>query len=822
MNPCPRQTTQFNNDWLFQLNDSQPQVNLWHHVTLPHDWSIESEFSQQYDGATGYLPAGIGWYKKHFSNPLSAKFKRCFIHFDGIYNNAAIELNGHALHFQAYGYAPFWLDLSDYLQDENELVIKVDHSRYVDSRWYTGSGIYRDVELILTGDNYCQIWSNILLAELKEQAYIDYIINNNNYLATHYGDIHQSVTFCGKEEKINAIGRLVSQVIDLKTLTVVAENRADFTPHNDTTVKLSIKVQSPNLWSPDTPTLYRVVTKIYIDDIWVDEINDTVGFRTIKFTPDNGFFLNGQPTKIKGVCLHHDGGLVGAAVPDAIWERRLTKLKTCGVNAIRIAHNPASKRLLSICDRMGFLVQDEFFDEWDYPKDKRLNMGEQHQDAISRGYSEHFQTQAQRDLTNTLRSHINHPCIFMWSIGNEIEWTYPRNVQATGFFDAKWDGNYFWSLPPHSPEQISVMLDTLPRQQHDIGHTANTLAKWVKQIDTTRPITANCILPSASYLSGYADALDVIGFSYRQVLYDYGHQYYPHLPIIGNENLPQWHEWKAVLERKHVAGVFLWTGINYMGESHGKWPIRTTDSGLLDCAGFEKPSYALFRSLWNDSPFVQAYTIAANESDLILNKPNYTALEKDKDSWKTKLWVWDKRNSHWNYMENEWVVVEAYSNCEEVELSVSGLSYGKKKLSEQADRTFRWAVPFEHGVLQVTGFNAGSPSCDYTIHTSEKAQKIAILDETDDLNSAYRQLVCQLQDKAGRKVRYHELELTFEPYGCEWVGCDNGGEENLTPHRSFSINTINGQALAIIKRTGVAEARVTVTSKNGICTTYHL
>ncbi|GAL11993.1 beta-galactosidase [Vibrio astriarenae] len=224
----------------------------------------------------------------------------------------------------------------------------------------------------------------------------------------------------------------------------------------------------------------------------------------------------------------------------------------------------------------------------------------------------------------------------MWSIGNEIEWTYPRNVKATGFFDAKWDGNYFWSLPPHSPEQIQQLLTELPNIGADIGQTAQRLSRWVKQLDSTRPVTANCILPSASYLSGYADALDVIGFSYRRVVYDYGHEHYPHLPIIGNENLPQWHEWKAVLEREHVAGLFLWTGINYMGESHGKWPVRTTDSGLLDAAGFEKPSYALFRSLWNETPFVQGFTVSANETGYVLDKTAFSAFEKRPTSLENK------------------------------------------------------------------------------------------------------------------------------------------------------------------------------------------
>ncbi|MGS0523886.1 glycoside hydrolase family 2 TIM barrel-domain containing protein [Zobellia nedashkovskayae] len=293
--------------------------------------------------------------------------------------------------------------------------------------------------------------------------------------------------------------------------------------------------------------------------------------------------------KIKGVCLHHDGGMVGAAVPDDVWRRRLTKLKKAGCNAIRISHNPGSEAFLNLCDEMGFLVQDEFFDEWDNPKDKRKNMNEQSVDYVTRGYTEHFQEWAEKDLKNTILAHRNHPSIIQWSIGNEIEWTYPRNTDATGFFNNMgWQGNYFFSEPPFTPEQIKEQLKTLPKEKYDIGKTAQKLAKWTKELDTTRYVTANCILPSASHLSGYTDALDVVGYSYRRVIYDYGHKNYPNEVIMGTENLPQWHEWKAVMERPFISGLFLWTGIDYMGESNGGWPKKGTNSGLLNSEVLKK------------------------------------------------------------------------------------------------------------------------------------------------------------------------------------------------------------------------------------------
>ncbi|EGR0753354.1 glycoside hydrolase family 2 protein [Vibrio vulnificus] len=809
MNPSPRHICLFNDNWSFQLNENEPDHNCWNPIILPHDWSIQQPFSSELDGATGYLPGGVGWYKKAFVSPLSQKFTRCVILFDGIYNNAEVYLNGKCLHQQHYGYSPFYLDITEHLKEDNELIIKVDRRRYVDSRWYTGSGIYRDVAMILTGDTHSPLWSNVLKANL----------NNNSLTA---GSIEQSLTVCSPDSNHHQQGRLVTQVIDLQTLKVAAENRVDFTPSSSTQVTLNIEIANPALWSPDTPNLYRVVSKIYLDNVWVDVLKEHIGFRTLEFSTSQGFFLSGQPTKIKGVCLHHDGGLVGAAVPDEIWIRRLNKLKECGVNAIRIAHNPASKRFLTLCDELGFLVQDEFFDEWDYPKDKRLNMNDQHDDFISRGYTEYFEQHAKQDLTNTLRSHINHPCIFMWSIGNEIEWTYPRNVEATGFFDASWDGNYFWSLPPNSPDEIKDKLNNLPHHTYDIGKTANKLASWVKAIDQTRPITANCILPSSSYHSGYADALDVIGFSYRRVVYDYGHEIRPNLPIIGNENLPQWHEWKAVLERNHVSGLFLWTGINYIGESHGKWPVRTTDSGLLDTAGFEKPSFALFKSLWTDEPYVKVFTQRADLTQLKFDEQTFVAFERDENAWQKKLWVWDERNSHWNYENEQWVTIEAYSNCPQVQLYLNDELVGTQQLEKQIDRVFRWALPYKAGKISLVGLKNDVEVTRDEIVTSGVPRKISIVDETHEDSSTYRQLIVQMLDKDNHPVSHEEALLEFRVRGCEWIGADNGSISSINAYNSPTIATRHGRVLAVVKSSQGQNGDIEIYSKSGVKASFSL
>ena len=525
--------------------------------------------------------------------------------------------------------------------------VKVDHSRYADCRWYTGSGIYRNVELITKNNLHIPIWGTYIttpkVAKDQSSVHLEIKVKNN---------FDDQQAFDIKTVFLDNKGIQVTEQSTKGTLLSKKEN----------TFIVDASIQNPKLWDVDSPNLYTAQTDIVQNGKVVDTYSTTFGIRTIKFDANTGFFLNGKNMKIKGVCLHHDGGLVGAAVPKEVWRRRFEKLKVAGVNAIRISHNPGSKEFIDLCDEMGIMVQDEFFDEWDNPKDKRKNMKEQSVDAITRGYTEHFQDWAERDLKNTMLRDRNHPSIIQWSIGNEIEWTYERNAQATGFFNnMDWSGNYFWSLPPNSIEVIKEKLRTLPREKYDIGVTAQKLARWTKEMDTTRYVIANCILPSSSYESGYADALDIIGFSYRRVIYDYGHKNYPKLPLMGTENVAQWHEWKAIMERPFVSGTFLWTGIDYLGESNKKWPKKGTDSGILDFAGFEKPSYHMMKSLWNDAPELYIATQSLEKSIYKIDNKTGQPVEKKEGNWQHALWVWHDVNEHWEYKNDQKTIVEVYS-----------------------------------------------------------------------------------------------------------------------------------------------------------------
>lgn len=781
----------FNFDWEFMLMDSISGEGKWKSVQIPHDWSVEASFdSIKGEGATGYLPGGIGVYRKEF--PLQLKDDQmAYLLFDGVYNNTTVILNGQELGFHPYGYSPFYFDISSKLgvTDNHLLQVKVDRSRYADSRWYTGSGIYRNVQLLVKNKLHIPVWGVFLTTPKvsKDQAQVVLEIQVKNALS--------------EDKNIQVVTELWDQSgkkVASKTSQIAVS------PNQKNVIHQKIGVNNPMLWDIDNPSLYRAEIKLVQNNNTVDRYETSFGIRSFRFDVDEGFFLNGKNLKIKGVCLHHDAGLVGAAVPKGVWKRRLSKLKKAGCNAIRSAHNPASQEFLELCDEMGFLVQDEFFDEWDNPKDKRKNMNEQTVDYITRGYTEHFQEWAEKDLKNTVLAHRNHPSIIQWSIGNEIEWTYPRNGDATGFFNnMHWSGNYFWELPPYSPKKIRARLSELPKAQYDIGETARKLAKWTRELDTTRYIIANCILPSASHESGYTDALDMVGYSYRRVLYDYGHENYPDKPIMGTENLGQWHEWKAVMDRPFISGTFLWTGIDYMGESNGGWPKKGSASGLLDMAGFEKPSYHMFKSLWNDEPHIYLATQIEDRSIYKVNSQG-DPVERKTDGWKRALWGWHDVNEHWNYDENQTIVAEVYSNCESVELFLNENSLGVKNLADFNDRVYKWAVPYEKGVLKAIGKRNGKTVQTQVITSSKPVSLELSLDKEELEANGYdvAHLVVQLKDAKGNPVKSEEKEITFEVEGdIRILGVDNGSIRNVQDYRSQSIVTYKGRCMLIVQST---------------------
>ncbi|WP_075589940.1 glycoside hydrolase family 2 TIM barrel-domain containing protein [Labilibacter marinus] len=800
----------FNNNWQFYLSKDTNAVDMnavdWRNVNLPHDWSVEFAFdSINGEGCTGYLLGGIGWYKKQFSTPV-AEDKKTFVWFDGVYNNSEYWINGQKLGVHPYGYSPFYFDITNYLNthgESNELVVKVDHSRYADSRWYTGSGIYRNVKLITVNRLHIPIWGTFISTPKvsEEKAEVDIELNVSNAWASH--QTCDLVT-----EIFDPKGALVSKVMDEGCFFKVGASL----------LKKNITIVKPQLWDVDSPHLYTAKLSLIKQGELIDEYKTSFGIRSFQFSKDKGFFLNQKNMKIKGVCLHHDAGLVGAAVPKGVWRRRLQFLKEAGCNAIRVSHNPASDEFLDLCDEMGFLVQDEFFDEWDYPKDKRLNMNERHDDYITRGYVEHFQDWAKSDLTNTILAHRNHPCVFQWSIGNEIEWTYPRNAKATGFFgNMNWDGNYFWSQPPYTPQKIRAEYNKLPAEKYNIGETAQKLSKWTKELDTTRPVIANCILPSASFESGYTDALDIVGYSYRRVMYDYAKEYYPNKVVMGTENVPQWHEWKDIENRDHISGTFLWTGFDYMGESNARWPRKATDSGLMDLIAYPKPAYHMYKCLWSDEPHIYISSNTAEDSPYkILEKGEI--IEKKEGAWQNVLWFWHKSNEHWNYKRQESVIVEVISNCPEIELFINNKSLGTKKLNDFQDRIYKWELPFVNGELKAVGRNLGT-TIQESIKTSSNASELHV--DVDVLKLSGEKgdvahVLIQVVDENGVPVKNQEQTIAFALEGpIKNLGVDNGDPSNVNKFQSNVIKTFKGRAMMIVQALNEkGEGNIIISSEN--------
>ena len=805
----------FNFGWNFYLSQDNLKINQlnskdFEKVQLPHDWAVTNEFDKSLGKdaiGTGYLASkGYGLYQKNFDIPKQQD-KLVYILFDGVYNNSEVYINGKKLGAHPYGYSPFYYEISEYLNSngkDNSIIVKIDHTRFADSRWYTGAGIYRNVKLITTNSVHIPIWGTFITTpEVSDKMAVVNIQTSVNNKSLE----DQSLTI---ETKLTDItGKLIGS--DIKNIEL------DKNTHKN--LSQEITVSTPQLWSTKNPIQHIATTTISSNGKVLDEKTTNFGIRSIKFDTNEGFFLNGENMKIKGVCIHHDAGMVGTAIPKGVLRRRLEILKDGGVNALRISHNPASNELLDLCDEMGFLVQDEFFDEWDNPKDKRYNQNESKStDYITRGYGEHFQEWAKRDLQAVVLSHRNHPSIFQWSIGNEIEWTYPRNAQATGFFNnMSWKGNYFWSEPPHSVAEIKHQLETLPKGKYDIGKTAQKLSKWTKELDTTRPVTANCILPSSSHLSGYADALDIVGYSYRRVLYDYGHKNYPDKPIMGTENLAQYHEWKAVLERPHIAGIFLWTGFDYMGEIREPWPVRVQPSGLLNTAGFKKGSYHMMKTLWNDAPHM---FIATQNIEKSLNKIDAKGniVAKKPELWKRALWEWYDINEHWNYNENDIISTEIYSNCEEIELFLNDKSLGKKKLADFEDHIYKWAVHYKEGTLVAKGIKNGV-EISTELATAKTASQITLsLDKKEIAANNYDvvHIEVQLTDNNGNPAKTDDKEITYSIEGpAKLLGIDNGWKKSIQKFQTNTNTTHQGRTLLILQaKNKTGEIKITATGKD--------
>ncbi|WP_208021477.1 glycoside hydrolase family 2 TIM barrel-domain containing protein [Flavicella sediminum] len=787
----------FNFDWKFQLQkDTTSLKNIpltdadWRDVRLPHDWSVEASFDSIYEGCTGYLPGGVGVYQKHFVTENSSKEKSTYVLFDGVYNNAKFWLNGEFLGENPYGYSPVYFDISNVLKEkgeENILTVHVDHSRYADSRWYTGSGIYRNVKLVSLDKLHIPIWGTYITTPsvTAEKADVSLEIKVTN------------------EEADKKTFTLQTKIIDDKGF-VISEKKDELSLEGNTENKFDQKfiVDTPKLWDTKNPNMYKAVTSILQNGVEVDAYTTPFGLRDLRFDPNDGFFLNGVNTEVKGVSLHHDGGLVGTAVPKGVWRRRLQLLKEGGCNAIRGTHNPVSQEFLDLCDEMGFLVINELFDELDNPKDKRLNYHDRNNDYITRGYTEHFQKWAKSDLTRTMLRDRNHPSIFQWSIGNEIEWTYLDYRFVTGFWkDRKKpqsSGKFWASKPMYSVEELKARYDALPERKYELAKTAKRLNDWVKDLDKTRPTTANLIIPQTSHVSGYADAVDIAGYSYRDNIYDWAHKNFPNKVITGSEQGGTWSDWKTVIERPNVFSMYMWTGVAYMGESNKDWPQKSWYGDMVDLAGFKNQGWNYFKSVWVNEPHISLGTLPLATSNFEKDEWSGQAVAKDQK----QSYRWKNSNTHWNYEKGEDVLVEVCSNYTIVELFLNGKSLGSRSMSECPDRIFRWVVPYQEGVLTAkAGFKGAEIAAAFT--SASKPVGFTVTTDKTELNADgydVAHLVVQLVDANGVPVKHENAKISFELEGAaRMLGVDTGADTNVQDFQSDSIVTSQGRCLLIVQ-----------------------
>ena len=790
--------TDFNFDWKFTLAEDTLlpkriplEDSRWRDVRLPHDWSVEASFDSTLEGCTGYLPGGVGIYQKHFETPVRQQDKSTFVLFDGVYNNATFWLNGKLLGENPYGYSPVYFDLTDKLKaegKENILTVHVDHSRYADSRWYTGSGIYRNVKLVVLDKLHIPIWGTFMstpvVREDKAELQLEIKVENRSGRSTPFV--------------------LATKIFDRDGVLVARQNdELELASASKGVFNQFFSLAHPRLWDCEHPNMYEAVTTITKGDKVVDQYTTPFGIRSLDFKVGEGFFLNGKNTLVKGVCLHHDGGLVGAAVPQGVWRRRLTKLKEAGVNGIRLAHNPFSQEFLDLCDEMGFLVQNELFDELDYPKDKRMNYHDRVVDYITRGYTEHFQKWGRSDLSRTLLRDRNHPSVFQWSIGNEIEWTYLHYRYITGFWtdpdDPQNSGAYWGSPPIFSPEELKSRYDEWEKGEYILTETAKRVNDWVKELDTTRPTTANLVVPHVSHVSGYADVVDHVGYSYRNVEIPWGQKYFPDKQVTINECPGSWDDWKQVLEHPGVFSIFMWTGIDYIGERDKKWPEKSGWGDMLNLAGFKVQGWNYFKSIWKNEPHLSIGTLPVGQSGFKVDELSVQAVAENNGSYR-----WRPSHMHWNYKKGEPVLVEVCANYATVELLLNGKSLGYRSMSESPDRLMRWVVPFASGVLTARAGFAGQ-EITAELHTASKPVGLTLqTDKTTLKADAYdvAHVVVQLHDETGLPVKTENVKIEFEIEGAATLlGVDNGAHANTQDFQSNQVLTDKGRCLAIIQST---------------------
>ncbi len=771
----PRQEMLFNANWKFNAGNAQgaDQVNYndagWRKLDLPHDWSIEMPFSNQWASATGYLPGGIGWYRNKFNAPSAWKNKKISIHFDGVYNNSEVWINGHYLGKRPNGFVAFSYDLTPYLKlnSENVIAVKADHTKFADSRWYTGSGIYRDVHLQILNPAHISEWGVFFSTRS---------VNEKRATASVKVSVEK-----GSAKKID-----IQTILRDASGRDVAARSVSFNMPADSvlTTSMSMDVINPKLWSVDNPYLYSLRVRVLADGKLSDEWTDEVGIRSFSFDAAKGFALNGIPMKLKGVCVHDDAGVLGVAVPEEVWVRRLALLKEGGCNSIRMAHNPHAEYLYRLCDQMGFLVMDEAFDEWEQGKNKWIsgwNKGTPGKD----GYHEYFADWSVKDIEAMVLRNQNRPSIIMWSIGNEIDYPndpYTHEVLSSGRNPQIYGKGF---LPDHPPAAR-------------LGELSAGLVKAVKLLDTTRPVTAALAGVVMSNTTSYPDNLDLVGYNYQEYRYDSDHLVYPKRIIYGSENGMQHSAWMDVAKNDFISAQYLWTGIDYMGEA-GQWPTRSNGAGLLTLGGFPKPEYFFRQSLWSDSPVLYVGTSNINRRE-------------DNGNWTQK-----RAELNWNRKAGDSISIRCFSNCDEVEILVNDRSIGKQTKADSRNGIFNWNTVYASGKVEAKAYKNGKPVASKVLFTTGAAASIKTSVYSHPLikaPNALIQMTVSIADDKGNELYRPGNTITVDVDGdARLLGIENSNLADTSSYQSSAKPVVNGPVTVYVKPAGTGKPfKITITS----------
>lgn len=758
------QAERWNDGWEFSLDSVE-----WRPVTLPHDWSIEATPSDTLASCTGYLPGGVGWYRKAFSRPSSVSLQpdslksdslksdslqsdslqsaslypsaslqpepaRFYVCFDGIYNRSTVWLNGHELGYRPNGYVSFCYELTDHLSADastpDTLLVRVDHSRQADSRWYTGSGIWRDVWMVKAPDVHLAQWGTtyrlLSLSDKEAMVQVESAVEGAD------DDGSYSVAFAF----------LVGD-------SVVAEQTAGVSSGKALSM---LRLPKPHRWDLDSPYLYTFRAQLRRNGMPVDCTAYRAGLRTLRFSPDEGFFLNGRNVKVKGVCVHHDAGVLGAAVPREVWERRLQVLQAMGANAIRCSHNPQNPDLYDLCDELGLLVIDEASDEWEYPKRKWLRGWNKGEPGFE-GSADFFAEWIDRDVADMVRRDRNHPCVFLWSIGNEVD--YPNDPYSHPVLDG--DGSAI-SQPMYGGYKPDA-----PRAER-IGEIAQRLAGVVRSVDYTRPVTGALAGVVMSNQTAYPEAVGVVGYNYTESRYQTDHDAYSQRIIYGSETGVGYDAWLAVRNNRHIFGQFVWTGLDYLGES-GAWPSRGLGTGLVDFAGFLKPRGHFRQALWATQPVVYIGTYPDRQ-------PRRRGGEEGDSTRVRRPWLSIEALDMWNYSdEGQNIRVVCYTNTPQARLLLrreatpdSVEVVGQLTPYDPSTGIITWVVPYAPGELTCEGCDAqGNPLATYAVRTSGEA--VGLRATLLARSATLAQVLVEAVDAQGNRAR-----TSMAPVACTLTG----------------------------------------------------